>query len=264
MAKVGLGGTGWSVWSDALLRTTGFPAGGLEVFAAPEAAGAADELLAGRGAVEVFDEALAGAVAAGAERIWRIAADPLFREAVTWQNPGVLVALDGIVAGGPRAVRNVRRRDRERAVVRYWQRYCAKNETIGFFGPVCWVGVGAAPGAEVGAGAGPDAGRAVQVRVGPGLLRERRVFLEGWALAAYADHLAADPRVRCWWPPMLLPQLSVRGAVAAAAVAAAVAVVGGGGAGAGPLRRAHCGGGGGGGAGSAAGRLPAAGAAGGA
>ncbi|MFC6576110.1 lantibiotic dehydratase [Planomonospora parontospora] len=181
------------------------------MFAAPEAAGAADELLAGRGAVEVFDEALAGAVAAGAERIWRIAADPLFREAVTWQNPGVLVALDGIVAGGPRAVRNVRRRDRERAVVRYWQRYCAKNETIGFFGPVCWVGVGAAPGAEVGAGAGPDAGRAVQVRVGPGLLRERRVFLEGWALAAYADHLAADPRVRCWWPPMLLPQLSVRG-----------------------------------------------------
>ncbi|WP_231647663.1 lantibiotic dehydratase, partial [Planomonospora sphaerica] len=156
------------------------------MFAAPEAAGAADELLAGRGAVEVFDEALARAVAAGAERIWRIAADPLFREAVTWQNPGVLVALDGIVAGGPRAVRNVRRRDRERAVVRYWQRYCAKNETIGFFGPVCWVGIGA----------GSGSGRALEVRVGPGLLRERRVFLEGWALAAYADHLAADGRVR--------------------------------------------------------------------
>ncbi|MFC4062867.1 lantibiotic dehydratase, partial [Planomonospora corallina] len=204
MTKVKLGETGWSVWSDALLRTTGFPADGLEAFAAPAAAEAADELLAGRGEAGVFDKALAEAVAAGARRIWEIAADPLFREAVTWQNPGVLVALDGIVAGGPEARRNVRRRDRERAVVRYWQRYCAKNETIGFFGPVCWVGVGG------GAGAGAGAGRAVDVQVGPGLLRERRVFLEGWALAAYADHLAADARVRRWWPPMLLPHLTVR------------------------------------------------------
>ncbi|MER6936089.1 hypothetical protein ABT386_34375, partial [Streptomyces halstedii] len=80
-----LGDTGWSVWQDALLRTTGFPAGGLEAFAAPSAAAAADDLLAGRGDAEVFDKALAGAIAAGAAKICDIAADPLFREAVTWQ-----------------------------------------------------------------------------------------------------------------------------------------------------------------------------------
>ncbi|MGW3370197.1 lantibiotic dehydratase [Streptosporangium canum] len=203
MTKVNLGDTGWAAWSDALLRTTGFPADGLDAFAAPEAAAAADDLLAGHGQAEVFDKALAGAIAAGAGKICDIAADPLFREAVTWQNPGVLVALDGIVAGGPGASRNVRRRDRERAVIRYWQRYCAKNETIGFFGPVCWITAG--PGT-----AQADTGRALEVRTGPGLLRERRVFLEGWVMSAYADHLAADPRVRRWWPPALMPHLTLR------------------------------------------------------
>ncbi|MFF5204859.1 lantibiotic dehydratase [Streptosporangium sp. NPDC000396] len=198
MTKVKLGETGWSVWSDALLRTTGFPADGLEAFAAPSAASAADDLLAGRGPAEVFDKALADAIAAGAGKICEIAADPLFREAVTWQNPGVLIALDGLLNGGPDAPRNVRRRDRERAVVRYWQRYCAKNETIGFFGPVCWINVG------------PDTEQAMEVRVGSGLLRERRVFLEGWAMAAYADHLAADQQIRRWWPPSLPPHLTVR------------------------------------------------------
>ncbi|MER5327044.1 lantibiotic dehydratase, partial [Streptosporangium roseum] len=198
MTKVNLGDTGWSAWSDALLRTTGFPADGLEAFAAPSAAAAADDLLAGRGDTEVFDKALSGAIAAGARKICDIAADPLFREAVTWQNPGVLVALDGIVAGGPDAPRNVRRRDRERAVIRYWQRYCAKNETIGFFGPICWITLD------------PETDRALDVRVGPGLLRERRVFFEGWAITAYADHLATDPQVRRWWPPALQPHLTLR------------------------------------------------------
>ncbi|MET8390002.1 lantibiotic dehydratase [Streptosporangium canum] len=199
MTKVNLGGTGWSVWRDALLRTTGFPAGGLEAFAAPSAAAAADDLLAGRGDAEVFDKALAGAIAAGAGKICDIAADPLVREAVTWQNPGVLIALDGLVRRGPQAARNARQRGRERTVLRYWQRYCAKNETIGFFGPVCWVALDA------------DARQALDVRTGAGLLRERRVFFEGWAMSAYADHLAADPRVRRWWPPALMPHLTLRG-----------------------------------------------------
>ncbi|WP_406318543.1 lantibiotic dehydratase family protein [Streptosporangium sp. NBC_01639] len=208
MTRVELGGTGWSVWPDALLRTTGFPADGLDAFASPTAAAAADDLLAGRGDAEAFDKALADAITAGARKICEIAADPLFREAVTWQNPGVLVALDGLLAGGPDATRNVRRRDRERAVIRYWQRYCAKNETIGFFGPVCWI-----TAENTGADGTPAAGGtpALTVRTGPGLLRERRVSFEGWAMSAYADHLAQDPRIRRWWPPTLLPHLTLNG-----------------------------------------------------
>ncbi|MEV6867019.1 lantibiotic dehydratase, partial [Streptosporangium subroseum] len=201
-----LGDTGWSVWTDALLRTTGFPADGLNAFAAPSAAAAADDLLTGHGTRDVFDKALTEAITAGAQKICDIAADPLFREAVTWQNPGVLVALDGLLTGGPHATRNVRRRDRERAVIRYWQRYCAKNETIGFFGPVCWITISPhTPQAP----ADPGTGQMVKIRTGAGLLRERRVFFEGWAMTAYADHLATDPHIRRWWPPALQPHLTL-------------------------------------------------------
>ncbi len=196
-----LPGTEWSVWRDMLLRTAGFPAGGLDRFTAPEAAAAADALLAGMGQgagdAEVFGKAFAEALRAGAAAASEIAADALFREAVTWQNPGVLAALDGLVAGGPDAARNVRRRDREKALVRYWQRYCAKSETIGFFGPVCWGTV--------------DDTAATAVRTGPGLVRDRGVYFEAWALIEFADRLAADLDVRRWWAPALPPQLTVEG-----------------------------------------------------
>ncbi|WP_223201114.1 lantibiotic dehydratase, partial [Micromonospora sp. M42] len=123
-----------------------------------------------------------------------IAADPLFREAVAWQNPEALVALDGLLRDGPDAPRNVRRRGRENVVAGYWQRYVAKCETIGFFGPVCWGTV--APGAP-----------GVTAVPGPGLLRRRAVHLEHWALAAYADRLAADPQVRQWLAPVRAPHV---------------------------------------------------------
>ncbi|SCL28083.1 Surfactin synthase thioesterase subunit [Micromonospora pallida] len=196
--RVPLGDTHWSVWRDALLRTTGFPADGLTALAAPKAAAAADDLLDG-GPAEVFDVAFTEALRAGGETLRQIAADPLLREAVTWQNPNVLTALDGLVAAGPDAPRNVRRRDREKALLRYWQRYCGKNETVGFFGPSCWVTVD------------PDATTPLTARPGERLTRDRWVAFESWAMAAYADALGRDPAVRRWWPPMLAPHLGLDG-----------------------------------------------------
>jgi len=194
---VPLGDTGWSVWRDVLLRGAGFPIDGLTRFAAPDCAATADRHLAGELAGDVFAKALAKAVDAEAAEVCAVAADPLFREAVTWQNPGVLVALDGLVAAGPAGPRNVRRRDRENVVAGYWQRYTAKSETIGFFGPVCWGTVQPGPG--------------VTLRHGPGLVRERRLYLEHWAITAYADRLAADPAVRPWLAPVLPPHLNLEG-----------------------------------------------------
>ncbi|MEH0844043.1 lantibiotic dehydratase [Micromonospora sp. CPCC 205711] len=191
-----LGDTGWSVWRDVLLRTAGFPAEGLAAFAAPEAATAADALLAGEGGAEPFDKAFRDAVLDASVRLARIAADPLLREAVTWQNPGMLVALDGLVTGHP-AARNWRRRSRETTLLRYWQRYCGKAETIGFFGPVCWGSV--------------DPAGSTRLIPGPGLVHRREVYFEAWALLAYADRLAEDLAVRRWWAPAVPPHLSVEG-----------------------------------------------------
>ncbi|MET8833281.1 thioesterase domain-containing protein [Micromonospora sp. NPDC004540] len=196
--RVPLGDTAWSVWRDAILRTTGFPADGLDLFTAPRAAAAADELLATGIGEDRFDKEFDEAVRAAAQRLSELAADPLLREAVTWQNRGALVALDGLARGGADAPRNVRRRDRERALLKYWQRYGGKNETVGFFGPSCWVTVD------------PDQPATARIRPGAALTRRRWVWFESWALAAYAERIGADLAVRRWWPPVLRPHLAVR------------------------------------------------------
>jgi surfactin synthase thioesterase subunit len=189
--RVELGG--WSYWSDALLRTTGFPAAGLDRFVAAEAAEAADAYLAGTGKEELLDEQLDAALAEGSRQVRAIAADPRFREAVTWQNPSALSTLDKFASGG--GYRPSVARHRELTVVRYWQRYCAKNETIGFFGPVCWARLD------------DQQPRAVTAHPGPELLRERRVAFESWALTAYGETLARDPQLRMWLTPVRQPHL---------------------------------------------------------
>jgi surfactin synthase thioesterase subunit len=187
---------GWSVWRDAVLRTTGFPADALDVFTAPACAQAADAYLDGSGDEQTFDKHYAEATGTGTERARAIAADARFREAVTWQNPGMLGTLDALVSGSSKKKPSVIRR-REMMVARYWQRYCAKNETVGFFGPVCWVRVDDAAPATVTA------------RPGPELLRQRKVFFESWALQAYGQTLATDSRVRPWLRPVLQPYVSL-------------------------------------------------------
>ncbi|MFI6541254.1 thioesterase domain-containing protein [Nonomuraea sp. NPDC050547] len=193
-----LGGTGWSVWKDAVLRSTGFPADGLARFSAPECARAADAFLAGELDEETFAKTLAAALAAGSEDACELAADPLFREAVTWQNRTALAALDGLVKGGPGQKRNNKRREREQIILKYWQRYTAKNDSVGFFGPVTWAGIRAD-------------GPAVTAEPGPGLLASRRVRFEDWALRALAAKLAEDPAVRRGYPPVLQPHLTLAG-----------------------------------------------------
>lgn len=187
-----LGDTPWSVWRDALLRTTGFPAAGLGRLAAPACAEAADAHLAGLADLAAFRAAFDEAVAAGSAELARIAVEPLLREAVTWQNPGAVTLLDAIVRQQSKRRRDDKVRYRERQLTRYWQRYCAKAETIGFFGPITWVDVD--PRAP-----------ALTMAPGPRLLDRRRVFLEPRALVAYGAHLAEDPATRRWLPPARQP-----------------------------------------------------------
>ena len=195
---VDLPGTRWKVWPEGILRTTGFPVDGLDRLSAPAAAAAADAHLAGSLGRQEFADAFAKAAADTSRDLYDIAGDPRFVEAVTWQNTNALHALDGLRAAGPDGPLNHKRREREVVVARYWQRYCAKNDTIGFFGPLCWVRID---------GAGP----AVTGGPGSGFLTDRRVHFERWALVVYADRLAADPDVRPWLPVAVQPHLSVAG-----------------------------------------------------
>lgn len=98
-----------------------------------------------------------------------VAADPKFREAVTWQNrPAVGNALDCLLRHA--GARNARTRRQQLLVARYLQRFCAKNDTIGFFGPVGWATVGGEPCFDA----------------GPTLIADRGTFFEPWAVLALA------------------------------------------------------------------------------
>ncbi|WP_340538544.1 lantibiotic dehydratase [Nocardioides sp. GXZ039] len=194
---VALGDTEWRVWRHALLRAAGFPADGIKRFAAPALAAAAET--AATAADERFRRAYDDAVAELSTTVTDLAADPTLREAVAWQNPkGRESILDAIVARGADAPRNARRRSKEAALARYYSRYTTKNDTIGFFGPVCWARL-------------EDVGPAVDVKPGSALVRRREVFLERWALDAYAEALLADDDVRVWAAPRLAPNLLLDG-----------------------------------------------------
>ncbi len=189
---VPLGDSGWRAWRSAALRGPGFPASGLDRLTAPECGAAADGFIQGADR-RAFAEAFAKATARMSEELRAIAANPLFREAVTWQSLNSVEALDGLARAT--GARNSKQRQREIVVTRYWQRYCGKNDTIGFFGPACWA----------------TFADATSVKPGPGLVRERVVDLEWRALDAYAAGVAADPQHRPHQPVTRQPHLALDG-----------------------------------------------------
>ncbi len=143
---------GWALWRDFAVRSTGFAVDGLSAF------GGGDE----------------------SARLAAVARDPRFREAVGWQSRESLArAVDKHGLGVPESPSRVRRR--EEVIASYWQRYCGKNDTIGFFGPLGWGQLSDdVPGVVLRAGA-PD--------------RERAVHLENWAVEAVGRAAGVEPLV---------------------------------------------------------------------
>ncbi|WP_353649839.1 lantibiotic dehydratase [Nakamurella sp. A5-74] len=176
---VALGSTGWEIWRDVIIRSAGFPVEGLQQLQDAPAAAAVDSALAAAATPQQLKALAEEALHRQLPTVERIATDPLLREAIAWQNPNVFHALGRVVPDGPR---NSRYYQGVRTVGRYWQRYCSKNESIGFFGPATWARI-------------DDDGPTVQARPGSGLLARRWTKLEDWALDALASAIAADPAV---------------------------------------------------------------------
>ncbi|WP_407741307.1 lantibiotic dehydratase [Hyalangium sp.] len=169
--------------------------------AAPEAAEAADRFL-DRGAPAAERQAACDAVSRGAARagaaLRELAGGSRFREALAWQNRSALHgSIDALLRRAPGATDSETRRH-ERVAAMYLQRYCVKNETIGFFGPVGW--------AEL-ASTGP----ALQVLTGPGLLAERHVYFERWCIDALAEKLSDSRELRGGLAPRRMPTLRLEG-----------------------------------------------------
>jgi hypothetical protein len=192
---VTLPGAAWALWPQVVLRAPGFPADGVDRLVAPLAAAAADQLAAagpdpGKEAWSSYRTAFAGEVAKVSSAIQELAVDPQFQRAVAWQNNRVLDDAIGPLLrnGGDPARRNHKHRDREDMVVNYWQRYCMKNDTIGFFGPVGWATL-------------DPALRHTRLVPGPELVASSEVFFETWAIDRLAEAIAAEPGTAAWIAP---------------------------------------------------------------
>lgn len=190
-------------WSDKSLRTpllkalhalaSGKPLKGIP---APACTAVCEDLHATCAELAAAQEDFAGAhrreVLGVAQEIGEVAREDRFREAVLWQNSRVVeTALDPLASGAPvEAARTFRRRQQEWLGANYLQRYCTKNDTIGFFGPVAFCQLA-------------ESGETVSLRCGPGLLQQRTVYFEKWGIDALAAQLDKDPAIRPWLAPRL-------------------------------------------------------------
>ncbi len=177
------GDGGWTLWRNFVLRSAGFPFGTL-------AQAVSDDGTADGDALAGFE--WARSVATGVERALRLAASDEVRLALLWQNPRVVeLSVDWLRSSADSARhRNARRRASEHTVIKYLQRYYAKNESVGFFGPVVW-GVFHAEDSRI------------DVRPGPAVRGRQRVYFEDWAIDAIGRVFAAEPEIAEQLPPAL-------------------------------------------------------------
>jgi len=138
--------------------------------------------------------------ASTSQHLRETAASPRFREAVIWQNrAAVHRGLDSLLRKSQdEASRSSRQRQNEELVASYIQRYCAKNDTIGFFGPVGWARF-------------VDEKEPLTLRPGKDLAVARKVYFESWPIEALAAVIARDRRIYPWLAPILMPFIRVEG-----------------------------------------------------
>lgn len=204
---VSLDGGEWAIWRWVGLRSAGFSHDDLRPLVAPACVAAAEDYLAlerqeqlasdARAAAHTaFERAYQEATRQNLRTLHQIASAPAFREALIWQNRRALhTGVDPLLAVSPDlAVRASKYRAKEFLVASYAQRYCTKNDTIGFYGPVGWATC-------------TDTGPLLTVRPGPTLLAMRTVYFEGWCIDALAAHLASIEALQPWLIPRLLPHL---------------------------------------------------------
>ncbi len=144
--------------------------------------------------VNVYERARIGA----AQGVRAVCLDDRFRQALLWQNPSALRGGIDWLLRQPVEVTDNETRKNERLVASYVQRYCVKNDTIGFFGPVGWARF-------------TNQATTLRQLPGPTLLAARTVFFEYWAIDALAAKLSADPAIRRQLVPRLLPQFRLEG-----------------------------------------------------
>lgn len=133
-----------------------------------------------------------------AQRIKDVAEGKRFREAVIWQNRRAYhTGIDSMLRK-PITEHSTKYKANQQMVASYLQRYCVKNDTIGFFGPVGWLKLN------------PQE-QSITARPGPELVAKRTVYFETWCIEALCDALDKDQSLLPWMSPRLRPHVRVEG-----------------------------------------------------
>jgi hypothetical protein len=153
-------------------------------------------------ALESFEQRYELSVAQTSQAIREAINDDRFREAIIWQNRHAFH--NGIEPLSRRSsdssARTAKQRQQESLVASYLQRYCVKNDTIGFFGPVAWANI-------------VSHDESLRVEPGAEMLEVRNVRFEGWCIDALAETLSQDKRLRPWLAPRRVPFVHLEGSM---------------------------------------------------
>jgi len=129
------------------------------------------------------------------KRLWAMARDVRFCEALLWQNREAYQTLKGTLLGHASGMADDAAPLREsELVLRYLQRYYTKNDSIGFFGPIGWATLVID---------GPP------IRVAPGatLVTGCTVAFEQWCVDRLAAYWSRLDGMRRWIAPRRLPTI---------------------------------------------------------
>jgi hypothetical protein len=147
-----------------------------------------------------YKESFGAAIDDTSRAIREVISEDRFRCAVTWQNrQAVHTSINSLLRKDPKSNgRGSKQRQHEEMVASYLQRYCVKNDTIGFFGPLGW-GDFIAPGEPL------------EVKPGETLLSKRNVRFEGWCIDRIAQKLAEGGVLDHWLSPRRIPYVRLEG-----------------------------------------------------
>ena len=149
---------------------------------------------------ESYRASFAAATDRVSSSIRELIAGDRFRCAVTWQNrQAIHNCINSLLRKSENSgARGSKQRQHEEMVASYLQRYCVKNDTIGFFGPMGW-------------GTFVEGGRSLEVRPGENLLAQRNVRFEGWCIDRIADTLRQTRTLDPWLAPRRMPYIRLDG-----------------------------------------------------
>lgn len=140
-----------------------------------------------------LSEALKSAFIQNCQQLKTLFADPRLQEALLWQNRDFANHISTFLKQSFPTV-NQSFWYKTRCLFNYLQRYSAKNDSIGFFGPIGW-------------GTVTQQETAIKFTPGSGLLADRRVYLESWAINDLAKTLNANLNLCPWLAPSLQPNV---------------------------------------------------------